>query len=474
MSIGVGTFIPCVSLTALLATLLSRRWETMQGIAWASAVLLWLCAALAAVHHVPGWDALARWYELLVTILAGLSIPVSLQYLHDRMVQGKSSANDARRYLLLYHGFLASLLAVGSLPNYFAIWAAVEATTLTTVFLVAFSETQPAVEAAWKYAMVAGIGGLVALAGTTAVLVGTGTPLNHWSLGPGTDAGVPLAMRSLVQFGLVLAVVGFGSKAGLVPFHTWLPDAHSQGPAPVSATLSALKLVAGIYALLRLVALSRSAVGVAWPHTLLILTGILSLAVAAFAIPGQRDIKRMFAYSSIEHMGVIALGAGFGGIGLLGALLHMWTHAFSKTTLFYGAGNVQEQYHATTTPEVSGILATMPMTGSALAAGSLAIVGFPPFGVFWSEWLVLLGGVVSGHLIWVAVATALLVAIVIGFALRLPPLLLGNRRGQETGRGLWPLGIALAGALVVGLAVPAAFHGIWIRAAQLAAGGGVR
>ena len=464
-----------VPVTGACATLMAGSWPAIRRIAWATCASLWLLGVLAVMLPLP-WDPLARWYNLLVLALGGLSLAVSIAYVGSEHAHGEVGVPAARGYFALFAAFVAALLAIGCMRNYLGIWAAVEGTTLTSIFLVAFHRAPGPVEAAWKYLVVTGIGGLCALAGTVLVLHGSGLALAAWRLGPPG----PLAAggRTAIEAGLILAVAGYGSKAGLVPFHTWLPDAHSEAPAPVSAALSSVKLVGGLYALLRLDALATAAIGPGWPRALLLVAGLLSLAIAAAAVPGQRDLKRLFAYSSIEHMGVIALGVAFGGVGVLGALLHMWTHGFSKSALFYGAGNVRLRYGSTGAPGVRGVLAAMPFSGSGLVLGAVAIVGLPPFGLFWSEWLVLLGGVRAGQLIWVGVALAFLVINFLGFGLRLPDLLLGAAPApqgrRETAASIWPLGVAVAGALVVGLAIPAAFHGTWMAAAQLLGGGGLK
>ena len=487
MTLALGLLPLLVPAAALALTFAVRRPGTVLGVARTCGAALWLLGLLVVLRPPADWDAFARWYCLLVLALGGLGLWVSVHYVGTEHLHGEVEATGLRRYFLLYEGFVLSLLAVGALPNYVAIWAAVEGTTLTTVLLVAFPGGQRPVEAAWKYVVVTGIGGLFGLLGTVLLVHGAALALDGWTLGA-TGAVPGPGGRTAIEAGLVLAVVGYGSKAGLVPFHTWLPDAHSEAPAPVSALLSAVKLVGGLYALFRLTALATRAIGPAWPHALLVIVGLLSLGLAAAAIPGQRDLKRMFAYSSIEHMGIIALGAGFGGVGLLGALLHMWTHGFGKSALFYGSGNVRLRLGATGAPAVRGVLGTMPLTGTALALGAAVIVGLPPFGLFWSEWLVLLGGVRAGEYVWVALALALLLVNLLGFGLRLPPLLLGSPpaaaagagrepaagAGREPAAALWPLGIALGGALVSGLLLPAVLHGTWLSAASLIAGGAGR
>jgi hydrogenase-4 component F len=462
---------------ALVATALLRRPRSISGVARASALLLWAVAAWGAWARAGNfWDPLALWFILLVAVLAGFCLFVSAQYVEAEVAAGGLTAAQARRYFLLFHGCVLSLLAIGTSAEYFVVWGGVEGTTLTTVLLVAMPGGR-AVEAAWKYVIVTGIGGLLALLGTVFVLYGAGLPLGVVGFRPAASPAAGGAALA-VQIGFWLALIGYGSKAGLVPFHTWLPDAHSEAPAPVSALLSGIKLVGGIYALLRLLALADSAVGPAWPHRILIAVGLLSLALAAGAIAGQQDLKRLLAYSSIEHMGLIVLGAGFGGLALAGALLHMWTHGLGKTSLFFGSGNVKLRFHSTRAPAVRGVLAAMPLTGAALGLGTTAIVGLPPFGLFWSEWLLLLGGVRSGNAVWVAVAIALLLTAFIGFGLRLPPLLLGTPPreavppgpGRESWRPVWAIGLELAALAVVGLALPAALHGVWLDAVRLGGG----
>jgi hydrogenase-4 component F len=489
----------------LLATALLRGPRRWAAVTAASAIALWLVAAWGLGHPGgPGgaWDALAVWYILLVCVLSGFCLLASVAYIGAEVAAGELSAAGARRYHLLLHGAVLSLLAVGTAASYLLVWAGVEAATLTTVMLVASPDTERAVEAAWKYVVVTGIGGLLALLGTVLLLRGAGVPLAAWGFAR-TAAVTGPAGALAVRVGFWLALVGYGSKAGLVPFHTWLPDAHSEAPAPVSALLSGIKLVAGIYGLLRLLAVTSAALGPSWPHDLLIGAGLVSLGLAAAAIAGQSDLKRLLAYSSVEHIGVIALGAGLGGLALAGALLHMWTHGLAKTGLFVGSGNVRLRYGTTGGRSVRGVLAALPLSGTALALGGVAIAGLPPFGLFWSEWLVLLGGAAQHRLAVVAVALVLLLVAVIGLALRLPRFLLGGAGGagaapggaaalpsggadtpgspaarqgvpagsvREGGLAAWlPLG-ALALLVVAALALPVALHGVWMQAVRLGGG----
>ncbi len=476
---NVASLLPLVvPALALLVTLPLRDVRRMATVARGTALVLWALAVWALLTRPLGlWDPLALWFLLMVLVLTGFCLMVSAQYVEAEVAQGELTAAQARRYFLLFHGCVLSLVTIGAAPDYFVVWAGVEGTTLTTILLVAMPGGR-AVEAAWKYVVITGIGGLLALLGTVFVLHGAHVPLGvvGFATAPAAVAG-PAALA--VQIGFWLALVGYGSKAGLVPFHTWLPDAHSEAPAPVSAVLSGVKLAGGVYALLRLLALTDSAVGPLWPHRMLIIIGLLTLALAAGALAGQRDLKRLLAYSSIEHMGLIVLGAGFGGLALAGALLHMWTHGLGKTGLFFGAGNVRLRFRSTSAPSVRGVLRAMPLTGAALALGAAAIVGLPPFGLFWSEWLLLLGGVRAGYAVWVALAVALLLAAFLGIGLRLPDLLLGappkeamapEGAVREAAGPAWVLGVELAALAVVGLALPAALHSVWLSAVRLGGG----
>jgi hydrogenase-4 component F len=462
---------------ALVLTLLLREERQWAGVSVAAAFALWAVSVWAfGGYGRHAWDALALWYILLVCVLSGFCLLASAAYIGKEVAEGIIAPRRARRYYLLFYGAIASLLLIGTASNYVVVWAGVEGATLTTVVLVAFPRTQRAVEAAWKYVVVTGIGGLLALLGTVLMLGGSGLPMAAWGFGPAHVTASPTAILA-VKVGFWLALIGYGSKSGFAPFHTWLPDAHSEAPAPVSALLSGIKLVGGVYALLRLLALASQVLGSLWPHRLLVGAGVLSLALAAGALAGQRDLKRLFAYSSVEHMGLIALGAGFGGIGLAGALLHMWTHGLAKTNLFFGSGNVRLRYGSTEGDRVRGVLAALPLSGAALTLGGLAIAGLPPFGLFWSEWLVLLAVIRQGGFVVVAVVLALLLAAFLGIALRMPRFLLGSAPPDiadhapgEARLATWGLFVELALLAVVGLALPASLHAEWMQAVRLGGG----
>ncbi|OLZ10520.1 proton-conducting transporter membrane subunit [Sulfobacillus thermosulfidooxidans] len=364
-------------------------------------------------------DALAYWFDITATVFGAFAIWFSGPYIAVESGLHDWDEHRVKGYYLGLYTFVGSLMAMALLANYLLLWVALEVATLSSIYLVQTSGTRTSLEAAWRYLVVTESGGLAGLLGTILILVGSARNLGTWGLMP---ASTSLPVNStMVLAGIILAAVGYGAKAGLAPFHTWLPDAHSEAPAPVSALLSGVKLAGAVLILDRLFSLSSGAVPAAWPHDLLWILGLLSLIIAASFVAFQKDLKRLWAYSSIEHIGLIALGLGFGGLGVLGALLHVWTHAINKTLLFYNAGTVRLYYHGVSSlPDTSGLLESSPYTGGLLALGATGIVGLPPFAPFWSEWLILMGGIAQGHVVVTIVAIILLLAIFGGITLKMP------------------------------------------------------
>jgi hydrogenase-4 component F len=300
------------------------------------------------------------------------------------------------------------------------LWVAVEATTIVTAFLVGQRRTRTAVEAAWKYVVICSAGIALALLGIVllnyaAMHTGTGAGLGWVGLTAAADQLDP----GVTRIAVVLLVVGFGAKAGLAPLHAWLPDAHSQAPAPVSALMSGVLLSVAFYAVLRIKVVSDLALGPGFARGLLLATAIASLAVAASLLLHQRDHKRMLAYSSIEHMGLLALGAAVGGVAATSAvLLHVLGHGLVKSALFLGAGRLLQTTGTTRIDRVRGLAAGQPLLAGCLAAGVLALIGFPPFSIFASELGIARAGFGSGvAAVGWATAVALVLVVVIAAAL---------------------------------------------------------
>jgi hydrogenase-4 component F len=295
--------------------------------------------------------------------------------------------------LLNLFGFL--LLATPVVANLGVLWVAIELTTVVSALLVTSEGSDLSLEAGWKYIVLGSAGLAVGLLGIV-LIYGAGVP----SLG---DHYTPTYTRligsaahfdpALMHAGFAFVVVGFGTKVGLVPMHAWLPDAHSEGPSPVSAMLSGGLLAAALYAVLRVGAIAQVTVGATYVHVLLLVFGIASLVLAGLFALRQRNYKRLLAYSSIEHMGIVSLGIGIGGpVAAYGAFFHVLVHAAGKTLAFFGAGDLLSRYGSRDVNDVRGVIRAAPFTGVIVLLAALAIAGLPPFGIFRSELLIVAGG----------------------------------------------------------------------------------
>ena len=311
--------------------------------------------------------------------------------------------------------FLATMTLVSVSRHLGLMWVGVEATTLASAPLIYFHRHHRSLEATWKYLLICSVGIALALLGNFFVAVAArsaGGPMIHLTIDDlVAHAGSlnPLWLKAAFLFFLV----GYGTKMGLAPLHTWLPDAHSEAPSVVSALLSGALLNCAFLTILRAHSLLSAAGLAAFSSDLLVLFGLISMVVAAVFILGQADFKRMLAYSSVEHMGILALGIGIGGVATFGAMLHAVNHSLTKAMLFLAAGNILALYRTKSTTRVRGVLRTLPVTGVLWLAGFLAIVGSPPFGPFLSELTILKGVLDAGRpLVAVAYLSALAIVFV--------------------------------------------------------------
>jgi hydrogenase-4 component F len=312
--------------------------------------------------------------------------------------------------------FLAAMSLVALSQHLGLLWVAIEATTLASAPLIYFHRHHRSLEATWKYLLICSVGIALALLGTFFLAVAAS--------GPGT-AQVPLILGNLLsgathlnrlwlRAAFIFLLVGYGTKMGLAPLHTWLPDAHSESPSLVSALMSGALLNCAFLGILRGVQISQAAGDGAFAMRILLVLGLLSMTLAAGLILGQADYKRMLAYSSVEHMGILALSVGLGGAGRYGAMLHAVNHSLTKACLFLVSGNVLAAYRTKSAREVNGMLRRIPWSGVLWVAGFLAITGSPPFGPFLSELLVLKAALDGGHALVAALYLALLVIIFVG------------------------------------------------------------
>ncbi len=350
-------------------------------------------------------DGLTAW---LVTTIGAVAVTALWGGLPLRAHRGEPDG----RYTALVCLFLAAMSLAVLADNLGVLWVAVEATTITTAFLVGHHRGQRALEAAWKYVVLGSVGVAIAFLGIVLVYaasVAAGTPTLSWSLL--ASGSIPLD-PDLTRLAVALAVLGFATKAGLAPMHSWLPDAHSQAPAPVSGLMSGVLLSVALYAILRIQAISTAIIGPGFLRGLLVAAGLLSLAVAAALMLAQRDFKRLLAYSSIEHMGIMALGAAVGGtLATTAVLLHMLGHGLVKATLFVVAGRILAAEGSSRIDDVHGLLARRPDLARPLLAGTGALLGFPPFVLFFTEVAIIVAGWTHG--LGVAMAAALLLLLVV-------------------------------------------------------------
>ncbi|GGX87468.1 proton-conducting transporter transmembrane domain-containing protein [Streptomyces hiroshimensis] len=401
-------------------------------------------------------DALTVWMLLTVGAVACLACAANPAHLaHER-----TDLPAARRYHLLIHAFLAAMSAAVLAANLGVLWVAIEATTIVTAFLVGHRRTRASVEAAWKYVVICSAGIALAFLGTVLLYYAA------------RQAGIPeayaldwqiLAARadrldpSVTRLATGLVVLGFGAKAGLAPLHAWLPDAHSQAPAPVSALMSGVLLSVAFAALLRYKVIADAALGAGFTRTLLAGVALATLALAAALLLAQRDCKRMLAYSSMEHMSLIALGAAVGSpLALSAVLLHMAGHGLAKTVAFCASGHIARLCGTTRIGRIRGLLAHAPCLGTAFAAAVIALLGFPPFGLFASELGLFRAGFLSGPRWAVAAALVLMLIAFAALAARTSRMLLGPPPGEDDEEEPVPLGADAAAPLVAGLAACAA------------------
>ncbi len=452
---------------------------------------IWLAAEVKAEGEVAG--ALAgpiagltfrvdafNVYLVVLTAFVGVTTSIfSRPYMRHVCDTGRIGPRRLRTYHSMYQLFMFTMLLALTTDNLGVMWVAVEGATLATVLLVSLYRTPEAVEAAWKYFILCGVGIALALFGTVLtyfaaqrVIADPAAGLT-WSTLYAHAAGLEPAVMRLA---FVFLLVGYGTKVGLVPMHQWLPDAHSEGPTPMSAVLSGLLLNVALYAVVRLKMLvDGSLAQTANPHLagyLLMGFGLVSFLVAGLFLHRQRDIKRMFSYSSIEHMGLMTFAFGLGGpLATFGALLHMLVHSLTKSAIFVTVGHAAHIAGTQSIEHIRGLIRTQPAVGWSLLIGVAAIAGFPPFGVFMSEFLLLTATMKSAPWFAVALLSGLAVAFA-GLFRHIHPMVYGAApEGQQPVQAnMIPVAVHLGLVLWLGLAIPG-FLAAWLdRATGLITG----
>jgi hydrogenase-4 component F len=407
----------------------SVRWRPVVGwvLVLANMAVLGLGIALAAqtdgqralggLDGALRADALSAFMVVVIGAIAVLASIQSIRYLAVELARKERHARQASLYCFLVQVFVACMLAAVLAANLGALWVAVEATTIATTFLVGHRRTDQALEASWKYVIICSVGIALAFLGTVLLYFAALHVPGHPSGASALDWTVlmraaPHLDRGVIRLAVALLVLGYGTKVGLAPMHSWLPDAHSQAPAPVSALMSGVLLSVAFYAVLRFQAIADGALGTGFTRTLLVVVGLASLAVAASLLLTQRDVKRMLAYHSVEHMGLIALGAAAGTtLAIAAVLLHILGHGLAKAVLFLASGEILVVEGTSEIDEIPALLARRPLLGGIFGFGLLALLGLPPFSLFVSE-LGMLRGEVAAGLGWAAGLSLLAMAII--------------------------------------------------------------
>jgi hydrogenase-4 component F len=449
----------------------------------ASSLLTFLAAAALTVRVFADGPLLVLDRQLFVdsfnvflvalTAFIGLTTALfSRPYMRIEREHGKLSAARLRLYHSMYQLFSFTMLLALLTNNMGILWVAMEAATLTTVLLVSLYRTPASLEAAWKYFILCGVGIAQALFGTILLFFAAEKLL-------GAEGGALLWTElnrvkgdlepTVLSIAFVFLLVGYGTKVGLVPLHNWLPDAHAEGPTPVSAVLSGLLLNVALYAVVRCKVLVEGAVPTAFAKNLMMGFGLLSVVVAAFLLSRQKDIKRLFAYSSIEHMGIITFAFGMGGpIANFAGLLHMTVHSLTKSAIFFAVGHAAQKAGTQMIDGIRGLIVQSPMIGWGLALGTLAILGMPPFGVFASEFLILTTAMREQPWATPFLLAALGVAFAAVFS-RVQPMVFGEPSVRRLPHrpAMIPVFVHLLLVLMLGLWIPPALAAWYREAARL-------
>ena len=486
--------IPILATGVLLFPLSPKRAGQVNTLA----MLATLCTALATIpivlregsmvawEHILRVDALSCLMITLVSCVSLLASFYSVGYWEGQTAEERGSFKKVRGYYALFNLFVFSMLFVCTTDNFGLLWVALEATTLSSAFLVGYYNKKASLEAAWRYLILCSVGITFALIGVilayASALHVAGSPesaLNWTYLLSVADQLDPM----MLKLAFVFAVVGFGTKAGLVPLHGWLPDAHSEAPTPVSALLSGVLLKCAIYAIIRFAILVNHGVGEGFAGPIMLAFGLLSVGVVTPFILAQTHIKRLLGYHSIEHVGIITIGLGFGSpLAVFGALFHILNHAMTKALLFFTSGNLALRYQTMSMHNMQGALRVMPGTGAALLIGGLALAGAPPFSIFISEFLIVTAGIQSGN--WLAVTLLILFLVIIfaalihhfsRIALGIPSQPKQGQPSQATGEvnatTVWVLAFPLIAIIVLGWVIPTPLSRLLVDATTLISGG---
>jgi hydrogenase-4 component F len=463
-------------------------WATVAGAAGALGVAVALAVRVvtgAPARGLGGYlyvDPLAGFFLVTVALVVVLAALGSAAYLRVEERRAALSSLQVRLYFIGFGLFAAMMLASMETGNLGLLWVLVEASTLASAVLVALEARPTSLEAAWKYIIISSFGVTIALVGTlflfyaaSALPLGAAERLTWPALFSSAGALRPDSLR----LAFLLAVIGYGTKVGLAPMHTWLPDAHSEAPSPASAMLSAALLNTGMYAIVRFRGIASAGLGAGYTSRVLLVLGFLSIGVGVLFMIRQGNFKRLYAYSSIEHMGIVATALGFGGaLGLYGALLHTLNHAVAKAVAFLASGDVVLRHGTRSARRLRGTLVGAPVFGGALLLASVALLGSPPFGLFLSELTIVRAGFQRANPLLPALLLVLLVVAFVALLHTIAGMVLGAGSADPPRPSPYPaaavrvlavvpLVAGLVLLLVLGLWIPHALDSLILRSTEV-------
>ena len=466
--------IPVVA-AAILALLPDYRVSAALNLLAALFTLI-TAASLFVVQPVSGRyllvDDLNKVFIVLTTFVGFTTSVFSASYIGHEIEIGRLTPTFVRFYHAMYQTLMFAMNLALVANNIGLMWVAVEVATLITVLMVGIYRTHEALEAAWKYFILGSVGIALALFGTILVymaarpVIGEGTDAMVWTVLVARAAQFDPA---LLNVAFVFLLLGYGTKVGLAPLHAWLPDAHAEGPTPISAVLSGLLLNVALYALLRFKMIMAACEGAIAPGPLMVVMGLISVIFAALMLYRRRDIKRMFAYSSIEHMGIIVFAFGMGGaLANFAGLLHMTLHSLTKSAIFFAVGHIAQVKGTQKIADIGGLTVTNPVLGWGLVLGVVAIVGLPPLGIFMSEFLIVSSTFARQPWLTAILVLGILIALG-GLFMRLNVVAFGEPKGltKPAEASYVPMFTHLALVLMAGIYLPPALVAGFSNVARL-------
>src|SRR5512135_536213 len=440
-----------LSVTAVLVLVLVVAWQVLEG---------------SEITGLGNWlrvDSLGALFVVIVGLLSFLAGIYSIGYTRHDLKIGLMDMGKLRTYYALFHFFFFTMLLAVTSNNIIIMWVAIEATTLSSAFLVGMFGTRPALEAAWKYVVICTVGVAFGLYGTILVYSDAVNVMKETalaSLWSEIVQNASLLDPTLIKLAFVFVLIGFGTKAGIFPMYTWLADTYSEAPSPVSAMLSGVLVNCTLFVVIRFSIIVNVALGPAFTQALFLIFGVFSLGTAVFFMLGQKDINRLLAYSSPENIGLILVALGLGGpIGVLAGLLQLVNHSLVKSMMFFLSGNILMKYRSRSLEVVRGLMQAAPITSVFLLGGVFALVGVPPFNIFLSKFMIVSAGIATGHLWLMVVCLLLLMLAFVALFKMLSTVVLGSKpdnvaKGDAGFTALAPIVILMILVVALGVTMP--------------------